>query len=51
MEIRPASLHCEIRCGDDDDYKYELRCEKSNSSKKKPFIISNKVEEFAGEEN
>ena len=50
MEIRPATLHCEIRYGDD-DYKYELRCEESNSSKKKPFTISSQVEQFTGESN
>ena len=44
MEIEPSTLHYELRCGE--EYKYELRCEESKSGKKKPFIISNKVETY-----
>ena len=49
MEIEPPTLHYELRIGD--NYKYELRCEESKSSRKKPFIISSKVESYQNNSN
>lgn len=49
MEIEPSTLHYELRIGE--DYKYELRCEESKGGRKKPFIISSKVETYQNEEN
>ena len=49
MEIQPPTQHYELRCGE--EFKYELRCEESTGSKKKPFIISSQVEKYSNDEN
>ena len=44
MVIQPAVQYYEMKTGE--DYKYELRCEDSTSSKYKPFIISSQIEKY-----